>query len=673
MELPQAHGRERTPIPKPLVTIALDDRKTLVDSIIQVSPALALPHPHDSSPAVGTFGNLLGGSIVSPMPLVVVDNLPPKIRDDIIRFLHGTTGAPAPPSSAPHGAPLGLGRDSTFKDILDRIGEASVQDLAELQHVLPAGKRPLTRMIRNALSADEESDPPSSRGSAAESPGVPNSRNADGRFAGAPKHVPSADAAPLSLDRLTDLLERARTDRALLEDQDGESANDLSVKIDFYNAEITSRNDTSRRRHESMEDTQEVTALTFSFLRSVLHSEQPVAALVAATEAMSMKQGLDMARQLAQSAETLAATRAWRAQYPLISLELFGRQGGAPSDITDLGPLLLPLVGAALEDAAHFIATASAAARLKGGTFGRIADDMDGELAMRLRLNHSNMFTVDLDPVENLLLIAPVAQILARVLTGLVVAKVSPAVLDLYDFFRKVTFVTPDGETVLVQTWEEYRAIMRKVELIGAPFTAYRVFGGFVKALGGFTSSGAGTGDIPATEHPRSDMELLFPVPLVREMTFERFAQACVTADSCRDPEGHVSPEKLQAMTDCLYRYQEAAATLAAARDRYSDDGALHSMRAAGGGSSGGNASFGKLPCPYCSGPIPAVSGFCVPCARALPGAWVCSGGGGMGCGRIISGTRGRCVCQSPKTGITPTAAIIATNVQRVLHAPSRA
>ena len=152
------------------------------------------------------------------------------------------------------------------------------------------------------------------------------------------------------------------------------------------------------------------------------------------------------------------------------------------------------------------------------------------------------------------------------------------------------------------------------------------------------------------------------------------FTHALVLAQAQRSDEDPAPPTALQSLSDCIHRYVGAAASFTAALSMTSH-ASLNAIHSAGGGGGGGGAGvagqqrYGYYPCPTCQQLIPNISGFCIPCGSATPGAWTCAG-----CTRIMHASHSACFsCQPPRTTTPPTAAHIATNIARIQQARAQA
>jgi len=157
----------------------------------------------------------------------------------------------------------------------------------------------------------------------------------------------------------------------------------------------------------------------------------------------------------------------------------------------------------------------------------------------------------------------------------------------------------------------------------------------------------------------------------------DAFTHALVLAQARRSDEDLVPPTALQSLSGCIHRYVGAAASFTAALSTtpHASLNAIHSAGGSGGGGGGGGAGvasqqrWGSHPCPACQQPIPNISGFCIPCATAIPGAWTCGG-----CTRIRHPSHSACFsCQAPRTSTTPTAAHIATCIAQIQQARAQA
>jgi len=157
-------------------------------------------------------------------------------------------------------------------------------------------------------------------------------------------------------------------------------------------------------------------------------------------------------------------------------------------------------------------------------------------------------------------------------------------------------------------------------------------------------------------------------------MPLDAFTHALVLSQARHNDEDPVPPIVLRSLSDCIYRFVVASVVFTAALGR-PPPASLNAIHSAGGGGGGGGAGvagqqrYGYYPCPTCQQLIPNISGFCIPCGSATPGAWTCAG-----CTRIMHASHSACFsCQPPRTTTPPTAAHIATNIARIQQARAQA
>jgi len=483
------------------------------------------------------------------------------------------------------------------------------------------------------------------------------------------------------------MMEDAQAQLTSLEEADGEAARALVATIDSCQAQIAHHNGDSRSAdlHPVIEDAvesvvddehimddvcvasvQDITTFVFNLHRR----RDPPPLPTAAPEPMTMRACIDMAKLVESAEATYAAVLTLRARLPLLTQLFFHTP--RECDLTQLGPLTLQLTALSLKRTTQFLDSVLAAAGASSQEWGPIQHDMDNELATFARLNTPTIIFAP-DPVEKYLSLAPAAPLLlSYLLSKAAVNKIPAELQDLYDHMASLSFVQ-DGELTLTKTWEAYRALSSKVEASGTPIKPRRVFVPLVDALGHISSSGTSTKGVPKAAPLASDLMIL-GIPVSSTTSFDTFTYECVMTTSTRDSDDDVPAEMLQSLTDCLHRYQSPTAAFTAALD-VPRPGALNAMRVMGGGGGGGGGRpgpdrfdrFGHYPCPTCQQRIPSISGFCVPCALATPGAWTCS------CARIINASHARCtMCNAPRTSANPTAADIATNIARVRQAQQR-
>ena len=160
-------------------------------------------------------------------------------------------------------------------------------------------------------------------------------------------------------------------------------------------------------------------------------------------------------------------------------------------------------------------------------------------------------------------------------------------------------------------------------------------------------------------------------------MSLGVLTHALVLAQAQRSDEDPVSPAAVLCLSDCIHRYVAAATSFTAALSTtpHASLNAIHAAGGSGGGGGGGGGGGAGVPPwgthagPGCQRPIPSISGFCIPCATSIPGAWTC----GV-CSRIRHPSHSACFsCQAPRTSTTPTAAHIATCIAQIQQARAQA
>ena len=581
----------------------------------------------------------VGGSLASAIPQSAYPLIPASIRDGLTCFYSGQplptpTLAPSRPADTlAHALGLGEPASASFSDVLEAVRSASVDILADTLPFCPAAAPTIQRLLLAQASAPAGHTVAlhTSKDGGAGGDGRGAARGADDDPSAGGTGDPPRDPS----GRFT----RAHPPPPLSASEAGN---------------ISTGPDAS--------DVLEVTAHVLAALRA-----PPPLPLGAPPGTPGMKAALEFSALATKASQVFAAVRAHQQRFPQTHAEYFRGNPAHASDLTALEPLVLTLVSSTLEAHTERI-TRLLTALHPHPRFTPLAADVDAVLAMELRLGQIG--TRSPDPLEEQLQVAPIFQLLVRVVLKWATQGEGPEVAQLHAYLgnKKAFTLVRGGKECLLETYSSYRALAQLVERAGGRPSPTLILRAWVRALAAVLQPEVCTARIPDCAHPPSDLETIGfpsaanPLPL----SFLGFAQGAVLAAGSLDPDAPVPPALPDALLACICRYQAATSILvaaAAAADGGVGGGRLFTLRDAADELHGG-ALITNSRCTGCTSYIPAISGFCHVCPRVLyPDAWVCC------CSppRIYAPTTAKCrSCSSSDAGRRPTAADLSACAARV-------